>query len=276
MNIINSLALIGVFTIVFWRLLVCLPNEEQLWYSNGCRTRASWKCGKNENGCVPNISESYCNFGLSPYSIVASTSIQRIGIGFLILGLLDARNPYFDGLCTNSLLDQCINPDFHSACDHTFQMDALFKVCDALENLCNGREIATDSKWFLNSYEIMIHTLILELESSRSFKETNALVEKCTSLLFLVMVKITPILVIAPTSAASLFSYFTTESSVARNDALQLPLPMWQIKQKFWPHRFHRSIKIIFKLMMISSFFQILWSSFLKCWRPYVCCCCKR
>lgn len=71
---------------------------------------------------------------------------------------------------------------------------------------------------------MIIEFTILEFKSSESFQDTNALIEKWSGIVFLLMVKVTPILIVVPVAVVSFFIYFTTEY---RNDAFQLPIQLW-------------------------------------------------
>lgn len=62
------------------------------------------------------------------------------------------------------------------------------------------------------------------MENSELYEKTNALFEKCSYAIFLVMPKITPILMVVPIIAASYFMYYTESEN---GDVFQLPLPMW-------------------------------------------------
>lgn len=74
------------------------------------------------------------------------------------------------------------------------------------------------------------------------YTKTNEKVEKVTELIYLVVVKVTPVCVVFPKFLASLNLYLTTDLG---NDALELPLPMWFVCYLMIPSN-QNSIEISF------------------------------
>lgn len=56
------------------------------------------------------------------------------------------------------------------------------------------------------------------------YEKTNRQIENLTEIIFFVIVRVTPICLVLLKCITSLFVYFTTD---LKNNALELPLPMW-------------------------------------------------
>lgn len=63
-----------------------------------------------------------------------------------------------------------------------------------------------------------------------TYDEVNRRIEKYSEIAYIVMVKVSPVLLVLPKFVVAMFVYYTTDEG---DEALELPFPLWSVNKIF-------------------------------------------